>query len=41
MCVCVCDVCSCVLPVPVAKNDGGPVYEAKIEDGKLYYENRA
>jgi Sin3 histone deacetylase corepressor complex component SDS3 len=28
-------------PVPVAKNDGGAVYEARIEDGKLYYENRA
>ena len=27
--------------VPVAKNDGGAVYEARIEDGKLYYENRA
>ena len=30
-----------VFTVPVAKNDGGAVYEARIEDGKLYYENRA
>lgn len=27
-------------PVPISKNDGGAVYEARIEDGKLFYENR-
>ena len=30
----------CNSPVPVSKNDGGAVYEARIEDGKLFYENR-
>ena len=27
-------------PVPVSNNDGGTIYEARIEDGKLFYENR-
>ena len=28
-------------PVPVSSNDGGAIYEARIEEGKLYYESRA
>ncbi|KAL5477171.1 hypothetical protein EMCRGX_G023924 [Ephydatia muelleri] len=27
-------------PVPVANGDGSPIYETRIEDGKLLYENR-
>lgn len=27
-------------PVPVANNDGGAIYEARIDEGKLFYENR-
>ena len=26
--------------VPVSNNDSGIIYEARIEDGKLQYENR-
>ena len=31
----------CLMAVPVATSgSGGLIYEAKIEDGKLFYENR-
>lgn len=27
-------------PVPVSNNEGGIIYEARIEDGRVFYENR-
>ena len=28
------------LAVPVSNNEGGIIYEARIEDGRVFYENR-
>ena len=38
--VCSLPLSNCVYAVPVCSSDGGIVYEARIEDGKLFYENR-